>query len=56
MEKTLIQLLEKAKQFHLLGKLSEAQKIYLSLIKKTTTMDSYIFYLEPLFCKPKNMI
>ena len=51
----LIQLLEKAKKFHLLGKISEAQKIYLSLIKKKT-MDSYIFYLEPLFYKTKNMI
>ena len=53
MEKTLIQLLEKAKQFHLLGKLSEAQKIYLSLIKKNKNNGQLYFLLGTSFLQTK---
>ena len=49
MEKTLIQLLEKAKKFHLSGKLSEAQKIYLNLIKKKQKQWTVIFFTWNLF-------
>ena len=53
MEKTLIQLLEKAKQFHLLGKLSEAQKIYLNLIKKNKNNGQLYFLLGTSFLQTK---
>jgi len=53
MEKTLIQLLEKAKKFHLSGKLSEAQKIYLNLIKKNKNNGQLYFLLGTSFLQNK---
>ena len=53
MEKTLIQLLEKAKKFHLSGKLSEAQKIYSSLIKKNKNNGQLYFLLGTSFLQTK---
>ena len=49
------EMFEKAFKIHLEGKIKEAQKIYLKLVKKTEKKHNLFFYLQQHICKQKTM-
>ena len=49
------EMFEKAFKIHLEGRIKEAQKIYLKLVKKTEKKHNLFFYLQQHICKQKTM-